>query len=145
MYPHEPEVRDMIRKCVAIDAVPVLIARRIPFVTFTLLSRCGVIVHQTYNQLMPASEAALAQKVKHKMLLGYHDIRLGNVPDVRLVKFVTENLPRVAASARERFREYFDLLSDYGAGMDYEAFAARVLRRSRGEDEDWGPDGPPKP
>lgn len=144
MYPHEPELRDMIRKCVAIDAVPVLIARRIPFVTFTILSRCGVIMHQTYNQLMPGTEAKFAAKVRDKMLLGYHDVRLGNVPDERLTKFVTVNLPKVAAGARELFKEYYNLLAAYGAGMDYEQFAARVLRRSRGEDEDWGPNGPPQ-
>jgi hypothetical protein len=29
----------------------------------------------------------LAAKVRDKMLLGYHDVRLGNQPDARLVKF----------------------------------------------------------
>src|SRR6266446_7420530 len=59
MYPHVPELIDTIRKCLALDAVPVLIARRIPFVTFAIFSRCGFIVHQTYNQLFPAAEAAV--------------------------------------------------------------------------------------
>jgi hypothetical protein len=30
-----------------------LIARRIPFVTFNVLGKCGPIIHQTYNQLLP--------------------------------------------------------------------------------------------
>jgi hypothetical protein len=67
----------------------VLIARRIPFVTFTVLGKFGLIIHQTYNQLLPASEAALAVKVRDKMLLGYHDVRTTNQPDTRLLKFIT--------------------------------------------------------
>jgi hypothetical protein len=138
MYPHVPEIKELLRKCIALNAVPVLIARRIPFVTFTLLSRCGVIVHQTYNQLLPATAVALAAQIRDKTLLGYHDVRTGNLPDARLVKFITVNLPKIAAEARESFKEYADLLSGFAYGeMDYEEFAARVLRRSRGDPEDW--------
>jgi hypothetical protein len=140
LYPHVGEIRELIQKCVTLQAVPVLIARRIPFVTFAVLSRCGVIVHQTYNQLFPASEAELAAKVRDKTLLGYHDVRTGNEPDARMVKFVTENLPKLAATSRELFLDYFDLLEAYGNGdKNYDEFAARVLRRSRGENEDWEP------
>lgn len=49
-YPDRPEVRDLIGKCCDIDAVPVLIARRIPYVTFSVLGACGLLLHQTYNQ-----------------------------------------------------------------------------------------------
>jgi|tagenome__1003787_1003787.scaffolds.fasta_scaffold20975696_2 hypothetical protein len=137
MYPHVDEIRETLRKCLLLDAVPVLIARRIPYVTFAVLGRCGLIIHQTYNQLLPASESALAVKVRDKRLLGYHDVRTSNQPDARLVKFITKNLPAVAPAARAKFDEYADLLWDFAFGeMGYVEFAARVLRRSRGEDED---------
>jgi len=42
IYPNREEV---ILKCCSIDAVPVLIARRIHFSTFHVLSRCGVVMH----------------------------------------------------------------------------------------------------
>jgi hypothetical protein len=136
LYPHVPEIEELLRKCIALDIVPVLIARRIPFVTFTVLSKCGLIIHQTYNQLFPASETALGSQVRDKTLLGYHDVRLGNQPDARLLKFITTNLPLVAARAREKFDEHKDLLEPFSSNsMTYEEFAARVLRRDRGEDE----------
>jgi hypothetical protein len=91
MYPRRVEIRDMLLKCTTIDAVPVLIARRIHFSTFHVLTRCGVIVHQTYNHLLPATAAALAERARDKNLLGFHDIRLGNQPDARLTKFLHEN------------------------------------------------------
>jgi hypothetical protein len=120
--------------------VPVLIARRIPFVTFRLLSPCGLIIHQTYNQLYPSSESALVAKLREKTLLGYHDIRLGNEPDARLKKFLSTNLPQVLPDARLRFEQYRDLLNSYAIGdMPYEEFAARVRRRQQGVDENSDP------
>jgi len=137
MYPSNSDVRELLGKCLALEAVPVLIARRIPFVTFRVLSPCGLVIHQTYNQRFPASERALASKLREKTLLGYHDIRLGNDPDARLTKFIGADLPKILPNARSRFDRYRDLLEPYGRGdMPYEEFAARVRRRQLGVDED---------
>src|SRR5208282_696413 len=76
LYPHDTDVREALVKCLALDVVPVIIARRIPFVSFKILSTCGVIMHETYNQLLPNADAALAARAKDKKLLGFHDIRL---------------------------------------------------------------------
>ena len=142
LYPDRSEITDLLGKAIALDAVPVLIARRLAFVTFKVLSTCGVLFHQTYNQLLPDTERELADKAKDKRLLGYHDIRIGNEPDNRLTTFVTTNLPRILPEARYRFDDYKDLLADFAAHtISYQEFAARVRRRSGGlyEDGDWDP------
>jgi hypothetical protein len=118
----------------------VLIARRIPYVTFKLLHACWAIVHQTYNQRFPLPDADLANKAKDKNLLGYHDIRLGNEPDARLTTFVTQNLPSLIESRRPVFDDFKDLLRDFSTkAIPFEEFAARVRRRVAGtnEDGDW--------
>lgn len=138
LYPHDSEIKETLQKCLALDAVPVLIARRIPYVTFVVLSRCGVIMHQLYNQLLPNAAAVIAAQAKEKTLLGYHDIRLGNEPDDRLLTFIGVNLPKVADDAREKFDRYKDLLESYvSSGMSYEEFVGRAARRERGENEDF--------
>jgi hypothetical protein len=110
--------------------VPVLIARRYPFITFRLLSRCGVIVHQTYNQLLPYTAAEIAARAKNKRLLGYHDIRVGNEPDTRLKKFVGTNLLKVLPDARARFNKAKNLLSAHATlTISDEEFAAEVVAR----------------
>jgi len=140
IYPGHKDIRDLLAKALTVDAVPVLIARRIPFVTFRVLSPCGLVIHQTYNQLFPWSERDLAAKLREKTLLGYHDIRLGNDPDIRLKNFLVTNLPKVLPEARARFEQYRDLLDAYARGnMPYEEFAARVRRRQKGVDEDHDP------
>lgn len=140
LYPNRSEITELIEKAVALDIVPILIARRIPFVTFKVLSTCGVVFHQTYNQLYPDADRELAEQARNKDLLGYHDIRIGNEPDERLLKFIGTNLPQVLLEAREKFDEYKDLLADFAYGeIEYAEFAARVRRRTEGtnEDSDW--------
>lgn len=140
LYPDRDEVMEILQKCLAINSVPVLIGRRIPFVTFKLLSACGVICHQTYNQLVPNSEAELAEKVKHKSILGYHDIRLGNAPDARMTKFIGINLIPLGSEARAKFDKNRDLLEAFAGGNhSYSEFSARLRRRLSGqnEDHDW--------
>jgi hypothetical protein len=141
-YPDRDEIRELLLKCCALDVVPVLIARRVQFSAFSVLNPCGVILHQTFNQLYPNSTADLTVRLRDKHLLGFHDIRLIDGPDAssmhgRLAKFIGENLPQVLPEARAKFDEYKDLLSAYANEQyDYAEFAARARRRQKGEPED---------
>ncbi len=137
LYPNRDEIKDLIRKAVALDCVPVLIARRFPFVTFRVLSMCGVVVHQTYNQRFHVYDSDVASLAKRKDLLGYHDIRIGDEPRCSFDEVHFNHLPSVLPQARERFVEFKDLLDAFGKDeMGYQEFAARARRRSAGEDED---------
>lgn len=144
LYPDRTEIFDLLSKCIALDVVPVLIARRIHFSTFLVLNTCGVVVHQTFNQLFPTADTKLADKARHKNSLGYHDIRVGNLPDTRLVDFIANNLPAAIEQQREKFDEYKDVIERLVDGdIPYAEFAARVRRRKLGsnEDHDWpGPE-----
>ena len=75
--------------------------------------------------------------MKLKTLLGYHDVRVGNEPDARLLRFIHTNLPTLLPKARVQFDSFKDLLCGYASGEhSYKSFAARVKRRLRGEPED---------
>jgi hypothetical protein len=137
IYPNRNEVKEVLGKCLALDAVPVLVARRIQSSTFVVWNACGVILHQTYNQLFPTADTHLADQAKHKNNLGYHDIRTGNTPDARLMEFIGKHLPALLPAHREKFEEYKDLLQDFVDGsMKYPEFVARARRRKNGLDED---------
>lgn len=49
-----------------------------------------------YNQLYPNADADLAARVRDKHMLGYSDVRVGNQPDARLLRFFGNSLPLVA-------------------------------------------------
>ncbi|MER9390852.1 MULTISPECIES: hypothetical protein [unclassified Mesorhizobium] len=138
VYPQQDELLELLRKCCLLDIVPVLIARRIPYVTGYLFRQCGLITWETLRQRYPTSDSELAANARHKRILGYADISLGNEPDGPLVKFIGTNLPKVIPEARARFDEYKDLIAPFAFGeMAYHEFAARVRRRSAGQDEDF--------
>ena len=103
LYPHRDEVAQLLLKCCQLDAVPVLIARRIHFLTGRVFRTCGIVTHEMFTQLYPAADIDLANQAKHKNLLGYHDIRVGNAPDQRLLKFTLVNLPKILPAARRDF------------------------------------------
>lgn len=105
-----------------------LIARRIPFLTFRLFHLSGGIVHQVYNHLYPSTETELALAVRDKRALGYHDVRIGNAPDARLVKFIGKDLPRLIPTARERFELWRKLHGQYGPGeLGYSEWVRQIL------------------
>ena len=126
-YPQRDEIRYLLYKAIHLDCVPVLIARRIPFVTFMLLEQCGFVFHQTYNQLMDERDRAIAEKARDKSLLGYHDIRIGFEPDKRLLKFIGTNLPDVIPKARVKFDQHKGMLSSYASGaIDYQGLVKAI-------------------
>lgn len=142
LYPRAGEIRHLLKKCCALRMVPVLIARRIPYVAFSeVFRRCGILVHQTYNQLLANADRAVAEQARHKDLLGYHDIRLGNEPDTRLNRFIHDNLPSLVDEAQERFFDRFEMLEEFAYGLPYSEFIAK-LRGTWNDpdtltDEDW--------
>lgn len=122
------QVKELLWKCSDVEVVPVLIARRIPFVTFRLLNLSGGIVHQTYNQLYPSAEKELAEQVRTKTLLGYHDVRVGNEPDARLLKFIRDDLPDLKEAAKPEFARFKEVHGAYGRGeIQYKEWVREIM------------------
>ncbi len=132
LYPRSKEVREMLWKCGDIDAVPVLMARRLPFITIRLLQMGGCLVHENYNQLYPAADAELAAQVRQKNLLGYHDVRTGNEPDARMMRFVEKLLPGLVKEARPRFNVLREAHRAYGKGtITYREWLKEIRKGSK--------------
>lgn len=140
IYPRDPEMFALLQKCISLNVVPVLIARRIAYVTKHLFRPCGVITWETLRQRYPSVDVELASRARHKRLLGYADIALGNEADPPLLKFGSQTLQAIIPEARERFDANKDLLTPYAFGdITYEEFAARLRRRIEGLNEDFDP------
>ena len=142
LYPRGDEIKDLLFKCVALDCVPILVARRFPSVTFKVLGACGVILHQTLNQLYHVADKELADRAMRQDSLGFDDICVGDEPDAPLVRFIGTTLPNVLPDARTRFDKFKDLLARYvDREIQYAEFAGRVRRRTAGKEEtDWEDD-----
>ena len=142
IYPGADEIKGLLVKCIALDCVPILVSRRFPRATFEVLEECGVILHQTLNQLYHVTDRDLAERAKRPDSLGFDDIQVGDEPDARLLSFIGTTLPEQLPDARTRFDKYKDLLAAYADGaIQYLEFAGRVRRRAAGKEEaDWEDD-----
>jgi len=93
-YPHQSLIKELIIKADALDAIPVLIVRRLHYTTRTnFLEPAGIIAHESLLQYYPADQAALAEQVKHARKLGFTDVTATEQPHARTRKFFSQLLP----------------------------------------------------
>lgn len=103
LYPDSWEIWAAISKCCELDAVPVLVARKLPYVSFVLFGNVGMVGYQTHFQFFhPTVEPELA-RVKSVDGLGYKDIRCTLEPDANIIKFFQITLPKIATQFKARF------------------------------------------
>lgn len=137
LYPDRAEIKQMLLKAIELDLPPILIGRRIPYVTRRLLHAAGGMVWETRNQLYPAEYANIAAQMADKDSLGYFDIRVTDSPDANLTDFISRIIPEELPEATKRFHSFKDLIAAYAQGeIRYTEFAARIRRRENGTNED---------
>lgn len=137
IYPRQIEMRELSLKAAFSKTIPVLIGRRIPYVTRLVFEQCGFVFFEMFNQLYPYADEELASLAADRDLLGFHDIRIGHSPSPQLHQFFQAAIVAEARSSREAFERHIDLIYSFGSGEhSYESFAARVRRRRQGRPED---------
>lgn len=117
LYPHHPMITELIIKAAEIDAIPVLIARRLHYTTRSnLLEPAGIIAHESLFQYYPVEHLELAERVKHARLLGFTDVLASEEPHARTLRFFSELLPRLADRMAKRWFENKAALVAYAQG-----------------------------
>lgn len=107
--PSNDKIKQVIGKALDLDAVPVFITRRLPWVTkFKFCKPAGIIAHETYKQLYPDTPGghALAAEVKKVRGLGYFDVIATEEQQDRTVKFFEVDLPGLITGSYERFQTH---------------------------------------
>jgi hypothetical protein len=117
VYPHHGIVRELVIKASDLDTIPVLITRRLHYMTKkNLLEPAGIIAHETYYQYYPADQDTLAQRVKHKRSLGFTDVLATETPHARTMKFFRESLPKIVGPMADAWNAKKHHLRSYADG-----------------------------
>lgn len=119
IYPSSDLMKTLVAKALAVDMTPVLIARRLPYITkAALCAPAGIIAHETYNQLYPDTPVgrALAAKVRVTRGMGYADVRATETPLPRTERFFHELLPQILPDAVAKFQAAKPALQQWVAG-----------------------------
>jgi hypothetical protein len=111
--PKSHEVWELFGKAVRLDALPVLICRKVTYDLFLLFKQTGALAFQVHSQLFHERFTERLATVKHKDGLGFADIRFGDTPSPALRRFLGITLPRLLPNRIAIFRRYLPLLRDY--------------------------------
>jgi hypothetical protein len=145
VYPSSGRVWVMVGKCLAIDALPVLVCRKRHYVTHRLFQELGILCFQTHRQIFAMEVAPLLGPIQHTDLLGFKDvIALPPAPYAPLVTFLRNTVPSRLDDCRARWHRQRDLLVEFAitrglgdpAMPDWERwrhwpeFGRRVLKNS---------------
>ncbi len=114
MYPNDEMIPKTLRKCASNGHSPVVITRKLPYITRLLFKACGILGFETHFQFFhPDVEQDLAL-ARHKDGLGFADLRFTSDPPAHLVRFFQVTLPQQILHAKEVFETNRSILSAYG-------------------------------
>ena len=119
IYPRDPALWDIIRNGFAVNAVPILFARKIYTSSFTyVLYRLGGIGIQMHAQFLPESEMERLKMCKNRIGLGFKDLDFNETVPKNLQNSISVIASQITSSRRQmnRVKEtvlpYLDTLAD---------------------------------
>lgn len=107
------EVWNLIGRALRVEAVPVLITRKILGLSFYIFQRIGLLAWQLHFQFFPPETEDEVADIRDKDGLGFSDIRCSDNPPPTLVRYFGHHLPRLVPAARDRFLASREILSRY--------------------------------
>lgn len=138
IYPASEEVWRAIARACTLECLPVIIARKISFVSRVgFFAKFGILGFETNFQYMAHkvqsdSKYSFKDKVLHKDKLGFADIKLIKEKDeapVHVVNFFSDTLDQNAEAYFEKFMRHKDLLKKYA--IDYKMAETSLSQRQR--------------
>ncbi len=113
LYPDDPLIWLAISKCIELDVVPLLVTRKLPYVTFLFFGKIGMVGFQTHFQFFHPTTAPELARVIAVDGMGYKDIRCSLAPPPQLMNFFSRTLPKIGSDFQARFTAHKDLLKNY--------------------------------
>lgn len=114
IYPMTAAVWVMIRKCLELDALPLLVSRKIAYITHSVFARLGIMGFEFYRQIFAPEVGHHLTDIQHTDRLGYKDvIALPPEPYPPLVAFLQTTLPARMEENRETWLASRELLTEF--------------------------------
>jgi hypothetical protein len=131
LYPSSGRIWVTIAKCLNIHALPVLVSRKVHYVTHRLFQMLGIVSFQIHRQVFAPEIAPLLVDVQHTHMLGFKDVvALPPTPYEPLVRFLSK-IPMHFDDYRARWDRQRDLLTEFAVarGLGDPAMPDRERRR----------------
>ncbi len=114
IYPTSGEVWIMVKKCLQINAVPLLVTRKTSYIARQTLDALGIMYFEVFRQVFSQHVAHYLRDIQHTDILGYKDVVAVDVgPNPHLVLYLQKTLPLQLGDHRTQWDEMHDLLHEY--------------------------------
>ncbi|HXE75044.1 MAG TPA: hypothetical protein VNN18_05320 [Candidatus Xenobia bacterium] len=137
LYPESVEIWNLLSKCHSIDALPVLVARKLPYVTYLLFKKVGILGYQTHFQYFHPQLTAELESIKRVDGLGFKDIRTSLGPDLNLTRYIQNVLPRNLEDFKQRFLAAKPLVLKYCSGRGLANDKVKGFQRRQAYSDFW--------
>ena len=114
IYPMSGEVWVMVKKCLQIDAIPFLIARKTSYIARTILDQLGIMHFEVFRQVFSKNVADLLRDIQHIDKLGYKDVVAVDIrANPHLVAYLQDAIPGQVKGCRAQLKKNHDLLNEF--------------------------------
>lgn len=113
LYPDHKDMWVAIHRCLENNALPVIIARKLPYVARLIFKNTGILGYETHNQYLKPELANIMAEMRDKNGLGFADLRFTDEPEERHINFFKKILPNQEKDSRETFLSKKDILRKY--------------------------------
>jgi hypothetical protein len=118
-YPHTAEIWKVLKKCILEDAQPLLIARKIQWLTFRVFSEIGAMGFEFHRQVFAENTSSLLRDIQHTDLLGFKDVIAVKIaPHPPLVTFLDTTLRKNLPEFARRWAEHRGIVEEYAVTQD---------------------------
>ena len=128
VYPWDLEVWRMLAKAATLECLPVLIARKLSYLTLKFFSEVGGLGFQSHFQYFDESVKPLFGDVIRTDGLGFADIKFDMTPPSHFAKFLSGTLPANASTQFAKFRANLSLVRRYAIdeGLAEDSLGSRM-------------------
>ncbi len=127
IYPNDDIIPTLLKKCLDNQHVPILITRKLPYLTRLVFKHAGMLGFETHFMYLHPSLEAAFQLVRHKDGIGFADLRYALDPPRHLIQFFQSVVPKEIAATAATFAANRDLIRAFVEGtISYYEFMSRL-------------------
>jgi hypothetical protein len=136
VYPTSREIWMMVKKCLTINAIPLLVTRKTSYIARATMDKLGIMYFETFRQFFSLRTANYLIDIQHTDKLGYKDvIAVGTTPNPFLVNYLQNTLPAQIAEYRTRWDAMHDFLEEFARRRGFGDADTKDEERTKHHDE----------
>ncbi len=127
IYPNDALIPTLLRKCLQNGYVPILITRKLPYLSRLFFKQVGALGFETHFMYLHPSLERQFELIRHKDGIGFADLRFSLEVPPQLISFFQSVVPKEVESTARRFELNRELIDGFlKKEISYYEFMSRL-------------------